>query len=209
MMDRPDPVQGLLPPQPAESEDDSFDSARLEKGPLAFRTISEVADELHVPQHTLRLWETQFEAVRPLKRGGGRRYYRPGDVALLRRIADLLYTQGYTVKGVQRLLREGVIAVDTAEAGAESDGDYGTLLDTRDSAPTLAVPPAVLPPAPLPNTDIVQAVFDLESQETVVVDREPALSPASALQSAACDELRQELADILVELQAIRARLVG
>ncbi len=73
----------------------------------AFRTISEVADELHVPQHVLRFWETKFPQVRPLKRGGGRRYYRPEDVGLLRRVADLLYTQGYTIKGVQRLLREG------------------------------------------------------------------------------------------------------
>ncbi len=73
----------------------------------AFRTISEVADDLHVPQHVLRFWETKFPQVRPLKRGGGRRYYRPEDVFLLRRVADLLYTQGYTIKGVQRLLREG------------------------------------------------------------------------------------------------------
>ena len=73
----------------------------------AFRTISEVADELHVPQHVLRFWETKFPQVRPLKRGGGRRYYRPEDVQLLRRVADLLYSQGYTIKGVQRLLREG------------------------------------------------------------------------------------------------------
>ncbi len=80
---------------------------RLRKTPDAFRTISEVADELHVPQHVLRFWETKFPQVRPLKRGGGRRYYRPEDVLLLRRVADLLYTQGYTIKGVQRLLREG------------------------------------------------------------------------------------------------------
>jgi DNA-binding transcriptional MerR regulator len=81
--------------------------ARPRKTADAFRTISEVADELHVPQHVLRFWETKFPQVRPLKRGGGRRYYRPEDVFLLRRVADLLYTQGYTIKGVQRLLREG------------------------------------------------------------------------------------------------------
>ncbi len=80
---------------------------RPRKSADAFRTISEVADELHVPQHVLRFWETKFPQVRPLKRGGGRRYYRPEDVLLLRRVADLLYTQGYTIKGVQRLLREG------------------------------------------------------------------------------------------------------
>ncbi len=85
------------------------DAARVRprKTADAFRTISEVADELHVPQHVLRFWETKFPQVRPLKRGGGRRYYRPEDVQLLRRVADLLYTHGYTIKGVQRLLREG------------------------------------------------------------------------------------------------------
>ena len=66
-----------------------------------------MADELHIPQHVLRFWETKFPQVKPLKRGGGRRYYRPDDIALLRRISDLLYIQGYTIKGVQRLLREG------------------------------------------------------------------------------------------------------
>src|SRR5271165_3163006 len=81
--------------------------ARPKKAPNAFRTISEVADELHIPQHVLRFWETKFPQVKPLKRGGGRRYYRPDDILLLRRISDLLYIQGYTIKGVQRLLREG------------------------------------------------------------------------------------------------------
>lgn len=82
---------------------------RVEKSPSAFRTISEVADELNVPQHVLRFWETKFPQVRPLKRGGGRRYYRPEDVELLRSICSLLYREGYTIKGVQRLLREGAL----------------------------------------------------------------------------------------------------
>ncbi|MCM2344949.1 MAG: MerR family transcriptional regulator [Alphaproteobacteria bacterium] len=76
-----------------------------EKAPTAFRTISEVADELAVPQHVLRFWETKFSQIKPLKRGGGRRYYRPEDVALLKRIHSLLYTEGYTIKGVQKLLK--------------------------------------------------------------------------------------------------------
>ncbi|APH56836.1 Transcriptional regulator, MerR family [Granulibacter bethesdensis] len=87
--------------------DEASRASRLRKAPTAFRTISEVADELHIPQHVLRFWETKFPQVKPLKRGGGRRYYRPDDIALLRRISDLLYIQGYTIKGVQRLLREG------------------------------------------------------------------------------------------------------
>ncbi len=77
------------------------------KSASAFRTISEVSEDLDVPQHVLRFWEGKFSQVRPLKRGGGRRYYRPEDIALLRRIRDLLYSEGYTIKGVQKLLREG------------------------------------------------------------------------------------------------------
>lgn len=81
-------------------------SRRSRKADSAFRTISEVADVLDVQQHVLRFWETKFSQVRPLKRGGGRRYYRPEDVELLKRIHHLLYTEGYTIKGVQKLLKE-------------------------------------------------------------------------------------------------------
>ena len=92
------------------------------KSATAFRTISEVGKELEIPQHVLRFWESKFSQVKPLKRGGGRRYYRPEDIALLRRIRDLLYTEGYTIRGVQRLFREvGVKAVVgrlVAEEGA-------------------------------------------------------------------------------------------
>ncbi len=77
------------------------------KAPQAFRTISEVAAELGVPQHVLRFWETRFPMVRPLKRAGGRRYYRPEDIEILRRIRQLLYEEGYTIKGAQKALRAG------------------------------------------------------------------------------------------------------
>jgi DNA-binding transcriptional MerR regulator len=77
------------------------------KSAAAFRTISEVSEELEVPQHVLRFWETKFTLLRPLKRAGGRRYYRPEDIDLLRRIRSLLYKDGYTIKGAQKLLREG------------------------------------------------------------------------------------------------------
>jgi DNA-binding transcriptional MerR regulator len=77
------------------------------KSAAAFRTISEVATALDVPQHVLRFWETRFPQIKPLKRGGGRRYYRPEDVTLLHDIRRLLYSEGYTIKGVQRLMREG------------------------------------------------------------------------------------------------------
>ncbi len=78
----------------------------MSKSPDAFRTISEVADDLDLPQHVLRFWETRFSQVKPMKRGGGRRYYRPEDVDLLKGIRHLLYEEGYTIRGVQRILRE-------------------------------------------------------------------------------------------------------
>jgi DNA-binding transcriptional MerR regulator len=84
----------------------------LDKAPDAFRTISEVADDLDIPQHVLRFWETRFAQIRPMKRSGGRRYYRPEDVDLLRGIRRLLYGEGYTIRGVQRILKEhGIKAV--------------------------------------------------------------------------------------------------
>ena len=78
----------------------------MDKAPEAFRTISEVADELEVPKHVLRFWEAKFAQLKPMKRGGGRRYYRPEDVALLRGIRFLLYNDGYTIRGVQKILRQ-------------------------------------------------------------------------------------------------------
>ena len=97
----------------------------VRKSATAYRTISEVSEELEVPQHVLRFWETKFSQVRPLKRGGGRRYYRPEDVALLRRIQTLLYKDGYTIKGVQRLLREGrgEAAAPSGPAGGDAGND--------------------------------------------------------------------------------------
>jgi len=95
----------------------------LDKAPDAFRTISEVADELDVPQHVLRFWETRFTQIKPMKRSGGRRYYRRDDVELLRGIRHLLYGQGYTIRGVQRILREqGIKAVQSFSSGGFSGG---------------------------------------------------------------------------------------
>ncbi len=93
------------------------------KSAAAFRTISEVSGELDVPQHVLRFWETKFSQVRPLKRGGGRRYYRPEDIVLLRRIRDLLYRDGYTIKGVQRLLRDGLSKPTKGQDGGGEASD--------------------------------------------------------------------------------------
>ncbi len=113
----------------------SAPTGRRVKSEAAFRTISEVSEQLDVPQHVLRFWESRFAQVKPLKRGGGRRYYRPADIQLLRRIRDLLYRDGYTIKGVQKLLKDGGIkAVDEPEAaGAEP-----TSVEAEPAAPTTA-----------------------------------------------------------------------
>ena len=106
----------------------------MEKSPDAFRTISEAADELNLPQHVLRFWESKFSQVKPLKRGGGRRYYRPEDIALLRRIRDLLYTEGYTIRGVQRLFREA--GVKAVVEGSDDDQDISVEVPVAQNLPT-------------------------------------------------------------------------
>jgi DNA-binding transcriptional MerR regulator len=143
----------------------------LDKAPGAFRTISEVADEIDVPQHVLRFWESRFTQIRPMKRGGGRRFYRPEDVDLLRGVRHLLYGEGYTIRGVQRILREQGIAFvqDVWRAGAapppppsdedriEDDGDEARDTDGAEARsdeeravrrePTFALPGAAKPKA--------------------------------------------------------------
>src|SRR5438309_9335242 len=102
----------------------------LDKAPDAFRTISEVAQELDIPQHVLRFWETRFSQIKPMKRSGGRRYYRPDDVDLLRGIRRLLYGEGYTIRGVQRILKEhGVKAVQALVDGAAALPSFGAMRD--------------------------------------------------------------------------------
>lgn len=116
----------------------------MDKAPDAFRTISEVAQELDIPQHVLRFWETRFSQIKPMKRSGGRRYYRPDDVDLLKGIRRLLYGEGYTIRGVQRILKEhGVKSVqglaDGAAAvsfGAIEDAIGQSLAEPGDEAPT-------------------------------------------------------------------------
>lgn len=113
----------------------------MEKSPDAFRTISEAAEELDLPQHVLRFWETRFSHIRPLKRGGGRRYYRPDDVLLLKGIKHLLYGQGFTIKGVQRILKEQGIrqVISIGETGAVSD-DLSDQFDDADAVELLTLP---------------------------------------------------------------------
>ncbi len=148
----------MSPAEPAKTRptDDSrpggtrAPSERRGKSAGAFRTISEVAEELGVPQHVLRFWETKFLQVKPLKRGGGRRYYRPEDVALLSEIRSLLYEDGYTIRGVQKLFREG--GVRPREDG-EGEADA--------SAPA-AEAPAAARSVPAPSPEQVAADNQLE-----------------------------------------------
>ena len=166
--------------------------SRTKKAPNAFRTISEVADELHIPQHVLRFWETKFPQVKPLKRGGGRRYYRPDDISLLRRISDLLYTQGYTIKGVQRLLREGGgklsddIPPPTPDEQMEAAAERGEVPAVPPREPELPMPGLAPAPPPL-----------LAAARTVVRQK---IDPEA-------ERLRAVLRATLNELEALRALL--
>jgi DNA-binding transcriptional MerR regulator len=116
----------------------------MEKNAEAFRTISEVAEDLDLPQHVLRFWETRFAQIRPLKRGGNRRYYRPGDVELLRAIRRLLYHDGYTIKGVQRLLKDQGVRAVAHQAGEAQEAPAvqaeATPPDGRDDPASIASP---------------------------------------------------------------------
>ena len=112
---------GLSPEQQTSSK------RRNGKSASAFRTISEVAKELGLPQHVLRFWEGKFPQIKPMKRGGGRRYYRPEDLKLLARVRDLLYNDGYTIKGVQKLLKDdptGTADSDENSAATSGVGPY-------------------------------------------------------------------------------------
>lgn len=174
------------------------DRPRGRKAPSAFRTISEVADDLHIPQHVLRFWETKFPQLAPLKRGGGRRYYRPEDIELLRRISDLLYIQGYTIKGVQRLLRDGPAEDEAATAEAERTAE--------------AAPPG-RPQLPLPGLPSGPEPMRAAGGKPVVrvrAEGAPA-GPAAPVDRRATERLealRAALAEALGELRGIRDLLV-
>jgi DNA-binding transcriptional MerR regulator len=99
----------------------------LDKAPDAFRTISEVAEDLDIPQHVLRFWETRFAQIKPMKRSGGRRYYRPDDVDLLKGIRRLLYGEGYTIRGVQRILKEHGVKSVQGLADASAAVSFGAI----------------------------------------------------------------------------------
>lgn len=154
-----------------------------QKSEQAFRTISEVAEDLGVQQHVLRFWETKFAQIKPLKRGGGRRYYRPEDVALLKRIHTLLYVEGYTIKGVQKLLK-GV--------------SKSQVLEEQKRAPSaVQVHGFNLPDMQGPEISqaVVQAAVDAPVAVPVLMEEvEASVGELSALQK---DTLKAVLADLL------------
>ena len=148
----------------------------MEKSPDAFRTISEAADELDLPQHVLRFWETRFSTIKPLKRGGGRRYYRPEDVLLLKGIRHLLYDQGFTIKGVQKILKDqGARAVAAIGSGGSVE--------------------ALPPPAP----ELPEPADDAPMREAAPHARDENFTPPSgiAITGEARDRLTAVLRDLL------------
>src|SRR5436190_20002582 len=152
-------------------------TAAVEKAPGAFRTISEVAQELDVPQHVLRFWESRFREIKPMKRGGGRRYYRPDDLDLLRGIRHLLYGEGYTIRGVQRLLREqGVRFVQNVWQPGAPQPTHQPSEDAGDDAAEPAAEPGRGPRLASPHEDDDEA----ESAEAEA-PAAPRLPPAVGL----------------------------
>jgi DNA-binding transcriptional MerR regulator len=159
------------------------------KSPEAFRTISEVSSELDVPQHVLRFWEGRFTQVKPVKRAGGRRYYRPEDVDLLKGIRALLYREGFTIKGVQKVLRERGLRY-VAELGRGETNPHRTVLSK--------LPEFVPAPDEPQFARAAMAVLErAHGGETAVIARDERLA----------DEERVKLEILLAELQQLKTRL--
>jgi DNA-binding transcriptional MerR regulator len=157
----------------------------LAKGPHAFRTISEAAEELGVPQHVLRFWESRFSFIRPMKRAGGRRFYRPQDIAVLAGVRTLLHGEGYTIKGVQKLHKDfGLRRILGVQAG-EGEADI---------APDLSAP------------DVSRTAEDMsppvETESAALVAGQEAVAPRGLR-----PEARRRLNRALVDLTSVQARL--
>ena len=160
------------------------------KSPDAFRTISEVSDELDLPQHVLRFWETRFAQVKPMKRGGGRRLYRPDHVALLRGIKALLYDDGMTIKGVQKMLRES--GAKTVIARGKADAALSLELTEESSGDAVNG----MLPLDLPD-DATTRLADLKTRVT-----QPGISSAGALDPEKIRESISRLETVLAKLEA-------
>ena len=174
----------------------------MDKAPDAFRTISEVADDLDIPQHVLRFWETRFAQIKPMKRSGGRRYYRPDDVDLLRGIRRLLYGEGYTIRGVQRILKEhGVKAVQG-------------LVDGSTALPALGMPgdQAMRGGAEADDEEVVVDAGDDEDEAVTPVASRASVSAPSAATPASANARKLDFARleaVLQDLVACRQLLDG
>lgn len=171
------------------------------KSPSAFRTITEVASELDLPQHVLRFWETKFPQIRPMKRRGGRRYYRPEDVVLLREVRRLLYVEGYTIRGVQKLLRQQsrrALAQPPVQPGEahEADGEDAAAETAGEAAP----------PAPGPGPGLADAA-PLTPLEAAAEAAAPSQPPKWRRDMEMSTLLRKELYTLLCELEELRALL--
>jgi DNA-binding transcriptional MerR regulator len=159
-----------------------------EKSPEAFRTISEVAEELDLPQHVLRFWETRFGQIKPMKRGGGRRYYRPEDVNLLRGIRHLLYGEGYTIKGVQRILKEqGVRYVMGVWQEGEALPAHGGPAARPDLDPGDSEEEDSLPPPIEPLADPVRPRSGAEPAASIRSAPPPAETPVAVARPSGAD----------------------
>jgi DNA-binding transcriptional MerR regulator len=183
----------------------------LDKAPDAFRTISEVADEIDVPQHVLRFWESRFTQIKPMKRGGGRRYYRPDDVDLLRGVRHLLYGEGYTIRGVQRILRdEGAAFVQNvwrpgAELPPPPDANDEPESFAEDVADMRAEPDLSLFSASSPRAG---ATAPTERREPTIVPG-AAMRPSAQSDRAAHEALRRVMDELVVCRRLIDAALAG
>jgi DNA-binding transcriptional MerR regulator len=193
----------------------------MSKAQEAFRTISEVAEELGVPKHVLRFWEVKFPQVRPMKRGGGRRYYRPEDLDLLRGIRHLLHAEAYTIKGVQKILREqGIDAVkDIARAAAAATAEKEVGRGKRRRGAETAAGPVAAAPAPAqpatPAAEAAAATTPVAARggDTAPARASGAAAPGSSGRGAARGRAGRATREIveaaIAELQACRSMLLG
>lgn len=186
------------------------------KSSQAFRTISEVSDDLGVPQHVLRFWETKFSAIRPLKRGGNRRYYRPEDIQLLRAVNKLLYTDGYTIRGVQKLIREQGVRDLAAQHGGVMPALADTLIDSAsDKASDITASDDTTVPSQVPvidgkltNTPTME--FEpLPETATAAVNIQPSLYLPLADRPDQNNGIKSsgDVSDAIARLQAVRTQI--
>ncbi|QOZ26259.1 MerR family transcriptional regulator [Bradyrhizobium sp. CCBAU 51753] len=197
----------------------------MDKAPDAFRTISEVADELDIPQHVLRFWETRFAQIKPMKRSGGRRYYRPDDVDLLKGIRRLLYGEGYTIRGVQRILKEHGIksvqgiadqtaaisfgAVEEAVGHSMAEADDADLNDgiDLDSEEGDGDEGGIDYRFVDPDEDPILSTYKARAQPAKAADKAPAAAARAGVPAADRERLERVLQDLVACRQMIDAAL--